>query len=249
MKNKWYKIFNDSRFFYNRESNKIKYLNKNYSFTAFKLCEVIYPELTYKKFTNIIKFQISNLMIKKNYSILDFGSGNGAFLYYFKNKFNLKNNYSFEVSRPLLNFQKKILKETFFIQTHYKHNNSLRDLKDNMVDYSICNSVFQYFPSEIYARNVLEFLIRISRKSILIYDIKNLRTKKTYKEKVRKRQRLNNKDFIIKYKNTPIRFYKKSYFEKILGVLKKKYSFEYKFLKLPIDATDYKFGYCLLIRK
>ena len=93
-------------------------------------------------------------MIKKNYSILDFGSGNGAFLYYFKNKFNLKNNYSFEVSRPLLNFQKKILKETFFIQTHYKHNNSLRDLKDNMVDYSICNSVFQYFPSEIYARNV-----------------------------------------------------------------------------------------------
>ena len=66
---------------------------------------------------------------------------------------------------------------------------------------------------------------------------------------MRKRQRLNTKDFIIKYKNTPIRFYKKSYFEKILGVLKKKYSFEYKFLKLPIDATDYKFGYCLLIRK
>ena len=46
-------------------------------------------------------------MIKKNYSILDFGSGNGAFLYYFKNKFNLKNNYSFEVSRPLLTFQKR----------------------------------------------------------------------------------------------------------------------------------------------
>ena len=89
-----------------------------------------------------------------------------------------------------------------------------------MVDYSICNSVFQYFPSEIYATNVLEFLLR-SEKKYTFYDIKNLRTKKTYQEKVRKRQRLNTKDFIIKYKNTPIRFYKKSYFEKILGVLKK----------------------------
>ena len=79
MKNKWYKIFNDSKFFYNKESNKIKYLNKNYSFAAFKLCEVIYPELTYKKFINIIKFQISNLMIKKNYSILDFDQEKALF--------------------------------------------------------------------------------------------------------------------------------------------------------------------------
>jgi hypothetical protein len=50
---------------------------------------------------------------------LDFGSGNGAFLLYFKKKYNLKNNYSLEISQPLINFQKKIIKDTFFLKTMY----------------------------------------------------------------------------------------------------------------------------------
>ena len=40
---------------------------------------------------------------------MDFGSGNGAFLFFFVNKYNLKKNLSLELSKPLLLFQKKIM--------------------------------------------------------------------------------------------------------------------------------------------
>ena len=56
-------------------------------------------------------------------------------------------------------------------------------------------------------------------------------------------------NFKEKYKNTPIRFYKKKIFKNILRKLKKKYSFDYYFKNLPKDATDAKFGYCLIINK
>ena len=92
-------------------------------------------------------------------------------------------------------------------------------------------------------------MIKATRKKILIYDIKNFETKKNYTEKVRKRQKLNKFDFKKKYKNTPIRFYRKRFFINVLDGLKLKYNFTYKFLRLPVDATDNKYGYCLLVKK
>ena len=132
------------------------------------LSSIIYPNLTYKKFLNIIKFQIKLLKIKRNSSILDFGSGNGGFLYYYIKKFNLKNNISFEISKPLIKFQKKILRNTKFYRTNHK-NFVFREIKKkHLVDYSLCNSVFQYFLTEKYTYSILELLIRLTRKRILI---------------------------------------------------------------------------------
>jgi hypothetical protein len=250
MKNNiWYKLFNKKDFSYNSNSKKIQSLKKNYSYKSFLLGSVIYPDLSYKKFLNIIKFQNSKLKIQKKSSLMDFGSGNGAFLFFFIKKYNLKKNFSLELSKPLILFQKKIIKKTTFIQTHHYKITNLKKFTNGLVDNSICNSVFQYFTSEKYAKYVLEFLIKVTKKSILIYDIKNFETKNNYTEKVRKRQKLNRFDFIKKYKNTPIRFYKKKFFINVLDGLKLRYNFTYKFLKLPKDATDNKFGYCLLIKK
>ena len=110
-------------------------------------------------------------------------------------------------------------------------------------------SVFQYFYNEEYCFKILDFLLRITKKNIIIYDIKNLKTKLLYNKKVRLRQNLTLYEFNKKYKNTPIRFYDKLYFIKILKKLRKKYDFSFTFKKLPNVATDYKFGYCLIISK
>ncbi len=249
-KNNWHKIFNKTDFFYNKDSKKIHAKRfKNYSYKSFMLSSIIYPNLTYKKFLNIVKFQVKLLKIKNNSSLLDFGSGNGGFLYYYQKRYNLENNVSFEISKPLINFQKKLLENTNFYKTNHKNFIFKKIKKKYLVDYSLCNSVFQYFLDEKYAFCIIEFLIKLTKKRILIYDIKNFDTKTLYSKKVRIRQKLTSKEFKIKYKNTPIRFYKKKFFEKVLKKLQKKYLLKYKFFNLPKDASDYKFGYCLLINK
>ena len=243
----WHKIFNNINFSYYKDS---KYLKKtNYFDYSFNLQKIIYPGLTFIKFKKIIMFIENSLKIKKKNSILDFGSGNGALLNYFIKKYDLRNNFSFELSRPLVNFQKKFITKTFFYQTNHTKYNVFKKIDNNMVDYSISNSVFQYFYSNLYCYRVLDFLIRVTKKSILIYDIKNLKRKIAYKNQVRIRQNLSKAEFRKKYKNTPIRFYEKNFFIKILNQFKKKYNLKYKFIPMPVSATDSRFGYCLLISK
>jgi hypothetical protein len=150
----------------------------------------------------------------------------------------------------LIQFQKKLLDKTNFYQTHQSTRKVFAKINNNIiVDHSISNSVFQYFYSNIYCLKVLDFLIKVTKKSILIYDIKDFNKKNIYKEKVRNRQNLSKTEFKNKYQNTPIRFYTKSYFIRILQNLKIKYNFKYKFISLPSSATDSEFGYCLLIKK
>jgi SAM-dependent methyltransferase len=244
----WHEIFNNNNFFYFKNSEELKRMN--YAKYSFCLAKIIYPELSYIKFKGIIKFIEKSLGIKKKNSILDFGSGNGAFLNYFIKKYNLKDNYSFDISRPLLNFQKKIIIETNFYKTH-QSNLKIFDKINNdiIVDHSISNSVFQYFYTDSYCCKVLDFLIKVTKKSILIYDIKDFNKRHIYKEHVRTRQNLSSTEFKNKYKNTPIKFYTKNFFVRILKNLKKKYNFKYEFISLPLSAIDQKFGYCLLIKK
>ena len=249
-KNYWYKIFNNKYFFYKKKSNEVLFLkNKSYQKLSFSLCSIIYPKLTFKKFMNITRFQSNILKIRKNSSVLDFGSGNGAFLFYFLNKFKLNKNLSFEVSQPLISLQKKFINKTTFYKVHQSKDNFSEKYKKIRVDHSYCNSVFQYFVNENYALKVIEFLMNITNKSILIYDIKDNDKKNLYIQTVRKRQKLSLIEYKKKYKNTPIRFYNKTFFKKILNRLNKKYSLKYKFKNLPYSATDNKFGYCLIIYK
>ena len=97
---KWSELFNDNNFKYNTESKKLK------NITAYKLAKIIYPDLNQKKFKKISNFIIKNIEIKKNNKLLDFGSGNGAFLSFFKNK--VKKLYSLELSKNLISFQNSL---------------------------------------------------------------------------------------------------------------------------------------------
>ena len=166
----WHKIFNKKNFSYNTKSKKIKtngFFNKSY-----KLTQIVHPGVSRSEFKNILKYITKSIQIEKNTSILDFGSGNGGLLYFFIKKYNLKENISLEISKPLLDFQKKFIKNTIFIKTSHKNNNFLKKKKIE-VQNSISMSVFQYFYSQKYCSEVLKFLLDITKENILIYDLKD----------------------------------------------------------------------------
>ena len=84
--NKWNKVFG-------KNSNYIKYEPKD--LMAYSLYGMVYSfKFNITHFFEIIKFISKNLNIKKNSSLLDFGSGNGAFLSTLINHFNLKKKIS-----------------------------------------------------------------------------------------------------------------------------------------------------------
>ena len=245
MKNNWDKLFGKKDFSYYSKSYNLKKYDNNF-LNSFNQAKVIYPELNKQKFRKILKFIEKIIKLKKKSSLLDFGSGNGCFLNFFIKKFALKNNISLEVSKNLIDLQKRELKFTKFIKTNSKEF-KIDKIKDFKVNASICLSCFQYFKSYRYARKVIEFLLRVSKNVILIYDIKDFNKKKHYRDSVRLRQNLTKREFFKKYKNFPLRYYKRSFFSDILSKNKHKKTFKYYFLSLPNSATDNKYGYCLII--
>lgn len=234
----WFNLFNNKNFIYNRNS-KIILVKKNYRSSSFKLLKIIHHNIDKKKFNKIINFIEKIVPIKKGSSLLDFGSGNGALLYYFINKFKLTKNSSIEISMPLLNFQKKFIKETNF-------SNNIKSFQDNKVDNTICYSVFQYLNKKD-AKNVLKNMIKITRKCIVIFDIKNKELSNQFKLNQRIRQNLSIKEFNKKYQNTPYNFYSKNFFINLIKNYKNKLRVE--FFKMPRESIDYKFGYCVKISK
>ena len=237
---KWNKIF----------GTKSQYIKEDpYDLMSYSLFTKVYSNaLNYSDFLSVTKFISNKLKIKKNSSILDYGSGNGAILFFFLRKFNLKKNISIEINKSFLNFQKKFIKHTKFLKGNFINpSNFLNKIKSNSVDNIICNSVFQYFVSDKEAILVLLEFVRIAKKKIFIYDIKNKELEKKYRETVRKRQRLSKIKFKEKYRETPIRSYNKSFFlknNKLNNIVK-----SVKIYPLPKGAQDEKFGFCLRIEK
>lgn len=237
---KWNKIF----------GIKSPYIKEDpYNLMSYSLFTKVYSEaLNYFDFLSVTKFISDALKIKKDSSILDYGSGNGAILFYFLNKFNLKKNISIEINQSFLNFQKKFIKHTKFLKGNFINpSNFLSKIRTNSVDNVMCNSVFQYFTSNKQASLVLLEFVRIAKKKIFIYDIKNINFEKKYKEVVRKRQGLSKTKFKKKYSNTPVRLYHKSFFlknEKLANMVK-----SVKIYPLPKSAMDKKFGFCVMIKK
>ena len=152
-----------------------------------------------------------------------------------------------EISRPLIKFQKEIMPNANFFLTNPFNVKFFKNLKNNEVDITLSNSVFHYFYKDSYCKKILNEMIRVTKKTIFIYDIKDKNEKKKFILNLRKRQKLSKKDFDNKYKFTPQRFYKKVFFK---NFLENNYpNLQFSFVKLPKGATDDKFGYCLKIEK
>ena len=236
--NKWTKIFG-------KKSNYIK--ENPYNLMSYSLFAKVYSDaLSYFDFLSIMKFISNALRLKKNSSILDYGSGNGSILFYLLSNFSLKKNMSIEINNSFLSFQKKFIKNTKFSKGNFiKPHIFLRKIKTNSVDNIMCNSVFQYFLSDKQAILVLLEFARIAKKNIFIYDIKNLESEGEYRETVRERQGLSKSQFKKKYLNTPIKTYNKSFFlknEKLKNIAK-----SVKVYPMPKKALDDKFGFCIKI--
>jgi len=101
----WKKLFNKKNFHYSELTNNL--LLRKHNISSFVLAKIIYPQLTIKKFLSIKNFLNKNIFIRHQNSILDFGSGNGAFIKFFLEK-KISKIFSFEISKELINLQKKI---------------------------------------------------------------------------------------------------------------------------------------------
>jgi ubiquinone/menaquinone biosynthesis C-methylase UbiE len=234
--NNWHKIFN-------KNCNYIQYSKNTIAYFLYGLVHSY--KATPLAFEQLVKFFAKLLNIKKRSSLLDYGSGNGAFMLALISQYSLKKNISIEINKFFIKFQKKIIKNTkFYIGYNEK---VLKKIKSNSVDNVICCSVFQYFPSEKTAQNILLELVRVAKNNILLYDIKNQKCKNSYKNAVRLRQNLSLSDFEKKYKNTPVRFYSKKFFLKNSNL--KKISKSIKIINMPKTTLDSKFGFCVLIEK
>ena len=88
----WPKIFNNYNFSYLVKSKDLikKKSKKNFFNQSFQLMNIIHSLLTKKKYRQMLKYISNELDLKKTSSILDYGSGNGALLFYYHHKFKLK---------------------------------------------------------------------------------------------------------------------------------------------------------------
>lgn len=133
------------------------------------------------------------LGIKNNESIFEFGCGSGALLYPMYVGFNVKVG-GCDFSEILIKNANKYMKGNFFVS-------SVIDVNLNKAyDYTISNSVFQYFPSEQYARNVVSKMLKASKKKIAILDV-NDKDKEDIAEAIRgdkKNKKFNDHRYYLK---------------------------------------------------
>jgi SAM-dependent methyltransferase len=163
---------------------------------------------------------IEQLVLPCN-SIAEFGCGNGANLYYFSKQHEMTV-AGCDISVGLIELAKSLIIDGMFnVGDQFNADN-------DSVDYCISNSVFQYFPTDEHADLVVSEMLRISKKGILITDIKSSETEADFKEKQAKRQGLTIAELELKYKDTPLKCYPKSFFEK----------YNAKFLTMPPNYPD-----------
>ena len=73
MKNEWHKLFGSINFRYNKNSSLVKKEKNNLTY-SYKLAKIIYPEINFNKYKNILSFIEKKINIKKNTSLSSFGA-------------------------------------------------------------------------------------------------------------------------------------------------------------------------------
>ena len=161
--------------------------------------------ITYQAWMNELEHWKNKLQIPANGSIFEVGCGSGANLYKLhRDGFEVG---GLDYSSKLLDLLRKILNPE-----------DLRELicdeainlpTDIQYDALISFSVFEYFSSLEYARNVLEKMSLKSRKTIAVFDIYDESKREDFFELRRSMQ----KDYDERYKNLPKQFYPRKFFE------------------------------------
>ena len=156
------------------------------------------------KYTN---YFIKRFNIKKKDNILEIGCGAGAFLLpFFKKKINC---FGIDFSKELIKHSKKNLKSSNF---YVGEATNLKRLKQRDYSYIFANSLFQYFPTEGYAKRVLNeiFSLANDKTKIFLLDIPDKKKYKNWEMSVIRNT--GKKNFSQKYKKAKHRFYEKNFF-------------------------------------
>jgi SAM-dependent methyltransferase len=124
-------------------------------------------EISIDAWLDYVKHIQEKLNITKEETILEVGCGAGAFLYpLYSQGFNVS---GCDYSKSLIANANKAIKSSFVC---CNINNYISDVKFNHV---ISNSVFQYFPDYTYAEKVIQKLITLSKSTISILDVNDLK--------------------------------------------------------------------------
>ena len=160
-----------------------------------------------KDWNKYINFFIKKYKICNKDNVLEIGCGAGAFLFpLYKKKINC---FGADFSRELIRHCKKFLvSKNFYVRDAI----NLTVFKKRKYSFIFANSLFQYFPTQFYAKKVLDQIFNLTdeKTKIFLLDIPDKKKYNNWKLSVIKK--IGQKDFSIKYKNTKHRFYDKNFF-------------------------------------
>jgi ubiquinone/menaquinone biosynthesis C-methylase UbiE len=175
---------------------------------------------TEEQFNDYLRYVENLLKIQNGESLAEFGCGNGANLFYFKQKYRSEV-YGCDISAPLVDFCNRFFGKGFTVGSEIT-------LPDKSVDHFISNSVFQYLDSYETAQNVIKEMCRVAKKSVLITDIKDIAFREKFRLNQSRRQGITIEELDEKYKNTPHLFYDRTMFATTVD--------------MPITYPDAEFG-------
>ncbi len=190
---------------------------------------------------NYINHFVQKYNITKKDNILEIGCGAGAFLFpFFKKKINC---YGVDFSKELIKHCKKFLNPSNF---YVREVNNLKILKKRNYSYIFANSIFQYFPSEFYAKKVLNEILSLAnpKTKIFLLDIPNKIKYNKWKRSVI--QNIGKQNFNLKYNQVKHRFYNKEFFINYCKIKKYKIKFSPQNL---IKKENSKFRFNIFITK
>lgn len=149
---------------------------------------------------------VGKLEINDGDSIFEVGCGSGAFLY----PFYLKNHKmgGVDYSNTLITLAKKIMPDADFRTCE-----AIDIDTDEKFDFVISHSVFFYFLSLEYAREVLINMIKKSNKKIAILDVNDKSKENIYHQE--RMKMMTEEEYKKKYKGLEHLFYEKSWFNDI----------------------------------
>lgn len=152
-----------------------------------------------------VEANISLLKIKNNDSIYDVGCGSGAFVYplYLKGHQVGGLDYSsvlIDLANSIMTNAKLEKKEAITVDT-----------KDSY-DIVLSHSVFHYFPSLDYAKEVVKRMIEKANRTVAIFDINDKSKEKEYHNI---RMSASGEEYAKKYTGLEHLFYEKEWFEKL----------------------------------
>ena len=173
-----------------------------------------------------IKTIFSEIKIKKNSEILEYGCGAGAFLSFFYDKKYSLNGIDF--SKSLIRKGKKYFPKIKF----YCGEISKIDFIDKKFDLIFSHSVFHYFNDYQYAKSLIKKMLSKLKNNgyICILDVPDKEKEQIFKKRLI--SEIGIKEYKKKYGVYTHLFYKKSFFR----ILAKKYN-----LKIKIYNQNFKF--------